>query len=140
MKTMQQILQDSKTIAVVGLSARPERASHQVADYLQAHGYRILPVNPLLAGGEILGEKVYADLHEAAAALAPGQRIDLVDCFRKAEDIGPLARDAVAIGAGCLWMQLGIVNVEAAEFARAAGLEVVMDACTKIEHRPVAPA
>jgi predicted CoA-binding protein len=136
MKTIIQILQESQTIAVVGLSNNPERASHEVAEYLQQHGYRIVPVNPVYAGQRILGEPVYATLQEAADALAPqGRRIDIVDCFRKAEDIVPIAKDAIAVRAGCLWMQLGIENQAAADLARAAGLEVVMNRCTKIEHR-----
>jgi predicted CoA-binding protein len=136
MKTIIQILQESQTIAVVGLSNNPDRASHEVAEYLQQHGYRIVPVNPVYAGQQILGEPVYATLQEAADALAPqGRRIDIVDCFRKAEDIVPIAKDAIAVRAGCLWMQLGIENQAAADLARAAGLEVVMNRCTKIEHR-----
>jgi hypothetical protein len=136
MRTIAQILQDSKTIAVVGLSNKPERASFGVAEYLQGQGYRILPVNPAYAGEEILGERVHASLQEAADALAPsGQRIDIVDCFRKSEDIPPLARDAIAVRAGCLWMQLEIENQAAADLARAAGLDVVMNHCLKIEHR-----
>jgi predicted CoA-binding protein len=117
------------------MSSKPERASFEVAEYLQGHGYRILPVNPTYAGQEILGERVYASLQEAADALAPsGQRIDVVDCFRKPEDIAPLARDAIAVRAGCLWMQLGIENQAAADLARAAGLDVVMNHCMKLEH------
>jgi len=136
MRTIAQILKDSKTIAVVGLSNKPERASFGVADYLQQQGYRIIPVNPAYEGQEILGERVYADLQGAADALAPGgTRIDIVDCFRKSEDIPPLARDAIAIRAGCLWMQLEIENQAAADLARAAGLDVVMNHCLKIEHR-----
>jgi len=136
MRTIPQILNDSKTIAVVGLSNKPDRASYGVAEYLQGQGYRILPVNPAYAGAEILGEKVYASLQEAADAMAPsGTRIDIVDCFRKSEDIPPLARDAIAIRAGCLWMQLEIENQAAADLARAAGLDVVMNHCLKIEHR-----
>jgi hypothetical protein len=136
MRTIPQILNDSKTIAIVGLSNKPDRASFGVAEYLQGQGYRILPVNPAYAGEEILGEKVYANLQEAADALAPsGTRIDIVDCFRKSEDIPPLARDAIAIRAGCLWMQLEIENQAAADLARAAGLDVVMNHCLKIEHR-----
>jgi predicted CoA-binding protein len=136
MRTIQQILQESKTIAVVGMSNKPDRASHEVAEYLQQHGYRVVPVNPAYAGQQILGETVYATLQEAAEALAPqGQGIDIVDCFRKSEDIPPLARDAIAIRAGCLWMQLDIENQAAADLARAAGLDVVMNRCTKIEHR-----
>jgi predicted CoA-binding protein len=135
MRTIPQILKDSKTIAVVGMSNKPERASHGVAQYLQQHGYRVVPVNPTYAGQHILGEKVYASLQEAAAALdASGARIDLVDCFRKPDDMLPIARDAIAVRAGCLWMQLGVVNQAAADLARAAGLDVVMDHCIKIEH------
>lgn len=136
MRTIAQILQDSKTIAIVGLSNKPERASYGVAHYLQEQGYRILPVNPAYAGEEILGERVHASLQEAADALAPsGKRIDIVDCFRKPEDIPPIARDAIAVRAGCLWMQLEIENQAAADLARAAGIDVVMNHCLKIEHR-----
>lgn len=136
MRSIPQILNESKTIAVVGLSNKPDRVSHEVAEYLQSHGYRIVPVNPSYAGQQILGETVHASLQDAADALAPGgQRIDVVDCFRKSEDIPPLVRDAIAIRAGCLWMQLGIENQQAADLARAAGLDVVMDHCIKIEHR-----
>lgn len=136
MRSIAQILSDSKTIAIVGLSDKPERASHEVAAYLQQHGYRILPVNPSYAGQAILGEPVFATLQEAADALAAdGQRIDIVDCFRKADDIPPIARDAIAVRAGCLWMQLDIENQAAADLARAAGLDVVMNRCIKIEHR-----
>jgi predicted CoA-binding protein len=136
MRTIAQILNDSKTIAIVGLSNKPERASFGVAEYLQGQGYRIIPVNPAYAGEEILGERVFPSLQDAADALAPsGTRIDIVDCFRKPEDIPPLARDAIAIRAGCLWMQLEIENQAAADLARAAGLDVVMNHCLKIEHR-----
>jgi predicted CoA-binding protein len=141
MRSIPQILNDSKIIAVVGMSNKPDRASHEVAQYLQEHGYRVIPVNPSYAGQQILGETVYASLHDAADALAPsGQHIDIVDCFRKSEDIPPLARDAIAIRAGCLWMQLDIENQQAADLARAAGLDVVMDRCIKIEHRESARA
>lgn len=133
MKSIPQILQQARTIAVVGLSSKPERPSLEVATYLQRHGYRIVPVNPSYAGRQILGETVYPDLRSAATALA-GTRIDVVECFRKSEDILPIARDAVAIGAGCLWMQLGIENQEAADLAGAAGLDVVMNHCMKLEH------
>lgn len=132
MRTIPQILKDSKTIAVVGMSAKPDRASHGVARYLQQQGYRVIPVNPTYAGQDILGEKVYASLPDAAAAL--GGSIDVVDCFRKADDMLPIARDAVAVRAGCMWMQLGVANQAAADLARAAGLDVVMDRCMKIEH------
>lgn len=135
MKSIRQILEDSLTIAVVGLSPKPERASLGVATYLQAQGYRIVPVNPSYAGQTILGEPVYSTLRDAANVLAAhGMRIDVVDCFRKSEDIAPVARDAIAVHAGCLWMQLGIENQTAADMASAAGLDVVMNHCMKIEH------
>ena len=135
MTTIPEILKNSKTVAVVGLSDKPERASGHVAAYLQQQGYRIVPVNPNYAGQQILGEPVYASLHDAAAALAQdGLRIDIVDCFRNSADMQPVARDAVAVRAGCLWMQLGVINQGAADLAAAAGLQVVMDRCMKIEH------
>ena len=137
MSHIPRILQDARIIAIVGLSDKPERASHQVAEYLIAHGYRVVPVNPALAGQDVLGQRAFATLTEAASALAP-QRIDIVDVFRKSEDIVPIAQEAVAIAAGCLWLQLDVVSEEAAAIARAAGLEVVMDHCTKIEHRNLA--
>jgi predicted CoA-binding protein len=136
MRTIEQILTSAKTVAVVGLSNKPERASLEVAQYLQSQGYDILPVNPAYAGQEILGRTVYGSLQEAADALAKeGRRIDVVDCFRKPEDIPPLAKDAIHVRAGALWMQLGIENQVAADLARAAGLDVVMNHCMLIEHR-----
>ncbi len=137
MSAIASILADSRTIAVVGLSRKPERASHQVARYVQAHGCRVIPVNPTYAGQDILGERCYPTLTAAAADLAP-LTIDLVDCFRKSDDIAPVAQEVVRIGARVLWLQLGIVNQPAAELARAAGLEVVMDRCLKIEHARLA--
>jgi len=129
------LLETTRVIAIVGASAKPERASFGVARYLQEHGYRVIPVNPQYAGTQILGETVHATLTDAAAALkAEGQQIDMVDCFRRSEDILPIAQEAIAIGARSLWMQLDIINEEAAARARAAGLDVVMDLCTKIEH------
>ena len=139
MRSIAQILRDSKTIAIVGLSDKPDRASHEVGAYLQHNGYRVVPVNPSYAGKSILGEQVYASLQDAADALAAdGLRIDIVDCFRKSEDIPPIAREAIAVRAGCLWMQLDIENQLAADMARAAGLDVVMNHCIKIEHRSLA--
>ena len=136
MRTIEQILRAARTVAIVGLSNKPERASLEVATYLQQQGYRIIPVNPAYAGQQILGETVYATLQEVADALASsGMRIDVVDCFRKAEDIPPIAKDAIDVRAGCLWMQLGIENQVAADLARAAGLDVVMNHCMLIEHR-----
>jgi predicted CoA-binding protein len=136
MRPIEQILRAARTVAVVGLSNKPERASLEVATYLQQQGYRIIPVNPAYAGQQILGETVYATLQEAADALASsGTRIDVVDCFRKAEEMQPIAKDAIDVRAGCLWMQLGIENQVAADLARAAGLDVVMNHCMLIEHR-----
>jgi predicted CoA-binding protein len=136
MRTIEQILKTARTVAVVGLSSKPERASHEVAEYLQSQGYEILPVNPAYAGQQILGRTVYATLQEAADVLArDGRRIDVVDCFRKSEDIPPIAKDAIDVRAGTLWMQLGIENRAAADLARAAGLDVVMNHCMLVEHR-----
>ncbi|MEO7547442.1 MAG: CoA-binding protein [Ramlibacter sp.] len=130
---LRRILGANRTIAVVGLSPQWHRPSFFAAKYMQAHGYRIVPVNP--AASEILAERSYASLTEAAAALAEqGQQIDMVDCFRKTADIGPIADEAIAIGAKCLWQQIGVVNEEAAARARAAGLDAVLDRCVKIEH------
>ena len=126
---IEEILSNSKTIAVVGLSAKTTRASHAVAAYMQARGYRIVPVNPCEAGKSILGEYCYADLLEAAQA----HQIDLVDCFRNAVDIPPIVEQAIAIKVPYLWMQSGIINVEAALQAENAGIKVVMDRCIKVE-------
>jgi predicted CoA-binding protein len=126
---MPHILNHCRTIAVVGLSPKPHRASFDVARYMQANGYRIIPVNPNAA--EVLGEKAYSTLLEAAKH----EKIDLVNCFRNSEDIPPVVDDAIAIGAKAVWMQLGISNAEAAAKAEAAGLLVVQDHCIKIDHR-----
>lgn len=135
-KVMRDILGDSRTIAVVGLSSHTERPSHEVAEYMQRHGYRVVPVNPTYAGTHILGEHCYATLTQAAAVLAEsGSNIDVVDCFRKSEFILPVVEEAIAIHARCVWMQLGVVDQAAAAKAEAAGLLVVMDKCIKIEHR-----
>jgi len=139
MSNIARILQDSRIIAIVGMSDKPERASHEVAAYLIEHGYCVLPVNPALAGKQVLGQRAYATLTEAALAVSPA-RIDIVDCFRKSEDILPIAEEAIAVKAGCLWLQLDVINEAAATLARAAGLEVLMDHCTKIEHRKLAVA
>ena len=127
------ILNHCRTIAVVGLSPKPHRASFDVARYMQAAGYRIIPVNPLVAaaGEQVLGEKTYASLLEAARH----EKIDLVNCFRNGEDIPPIVDDAIAIGAKAVWMQLGISNPPAAAKAEASGLLVVQDHCLKIDHR-----
>ena len=123
------ILRHCRTIAVVGLSPKPYRASFDVARYMQAAGYRIIPINPNVA--EVLGEKAYATLQEAAQH----ETIELVNCFRNSEDIPPIVDDAIAIGAKAVWMQLGISHHAAAAKAEAAGLVVVQDHCLKIDHR-----
>ena len=126
--TLQRILQQCHTIAVVGLSADASRPSFGVARYLQAAGYRIVPVNPRYAGSTILGEACYATLAEIPFA------VDMVDVFRNAADVLPIAEQAIAIGAHCLWQQLGIANLQADALARAAGLDSVYNRCTKIDH------
>jgi len=123
---LRRILAQARTIAVVGLSAHWYRPSHFAAKYMQDKGYRVIPVNPSYT--EVLGKRCYPNL------TAIGEAVDVVDCFRKPQDIVPIAREAVAIGAKVLWMQLGIRNEEAAKIALDAGLDVVMDRCVKIEH------
>jgi uncharacterized protein len=119
------LLGDARTIAVVGLSSKPNRPSHGVATYLQRHGYRIVPVNPRET--EVLGEQAYATLLDIPSNLP----IDVVDVFRRAEETPAVARDAVAIGAKVLWLQEGIVSEEAAEIAADGGLEVIMGVCIR---------
>lgn len=130
----QDLFTRNRTIAVVGLSARTYRPSHEVASAMQAYGYRIIPVNPMFAGTRILNEHCYATLTQAANALrAEGLGIDIVDCFRRSAEITPIADEAIAINARVLWLQMGIVNEAAAAKARAAGMQVVMDRCIKID-------
>lgn len=126
MSTILTLLRDSRTIAVVGLSADCGRPSHVVAKYLQEHGYRIVPVNPKYP--QVLGEKSYPDLKSIPFP------VDLVDVFRKSQDCVPIAHDAAAIGAKALWLQIGVINHEAARIAEAGGLAVVMDRCIEIEY------
>jgi predicted CoA-binding protein len=116
-----------KTIAVVGLSSDPQSPSHGVAAYLQGHGYHIIPVNP--REQEVLGERAYPSLRDVP------QPVDVVDIFRRAEAVPGIVEDAIAVGAPMVWMQLGIVNEAAAQRAHAAGLNVVMDHCMRVEHR-----
>lgn len=123
------ILNRARTIAVVGLSSKPHRPSFNVSAYMQAQGYRIIPVNPNEA--EVLGEKCHASLAEAAAHA----HIDMVNCFRNSEDMPAIVEDAIAIGAMAVWMQLGITHGDAAARAEAAGLLVVQNHCLKIDHR-----
>ena len=120
------LLEDTRSIAIVGLSPNPARASNEVARYLRAAGYTIIPINP--ACDEVLGEKCYASLREV-----PGP-IDMVDVFRRPEEVMIVAADAIAVGARSLWLQLGVIAPEATARAAAAGLKVVIDRCTKIEH------
>ena len=126
------ILTTHRTIAMVGLSTNYYNASSFAAIYLDANGYDIVPVNPVRAGAEILGRPVYATLEDAAAGHP--RPIEIVDVFRPAAEAPDLARQAVAIGASVLWLQLGLISEEAAAIARAGGLQVVMDRCCKIEH------
>lgn len=121
------ILRKYKTIAVVGLSSNPRRPSYEVSEYMQSAGYRIIPVNP--NEKEVLGEKAYARLEDVP------EKIEIVNVFRRAEDVPAVAESAIRVGAKVLWMQLGIENAEAAEKARAAGLVVVEDACIFVEHK-----
>src|SRR6266550_617324 len=122
-----EILRKCKTIAVVGLSSNPLRSSHEVTEYMQGAGYRIIPVNPNET--EVLGEKSYARLEDVP------EKIDIVSVFRRAEDVASVVKSAVRIGAKVVWMQKGIENEEAAEKARGAGLVVIEDACILVEHR-----
>jgi uncharacterized protein len=126
---IRQSLTNCKTIAVVGLSPKPHRDSFRVAKYMQDHGFRIVPINPNAT--EVLGEKAYASLTEAARHA----HIDMVNCFRNSEDIPPIAAEAIAIGAKSLWLQIGVVNDAAAKQATDAGLVVVQNLCLMVEHR-----
>jgi predicted CoA-binding protein len=123
------VLRGAKTIAVVGLSSRPMRASYGVSEYMQSQGYRIIPVNPLES--EVLGEKAYPDLDSVP------EKIDIVDVFRRPEHVPEVVEAAIRIGAKAVWLQEGIVHDAAAERARAAGLEVVQDRCILKEHRKI---
>jgi len=124
----EEILKKHKVIAVVGCSSNPERPSYRVASYMKDKGYTIIPVNP--NEKEILGEKCYPDL----SSIPDKDKIEVVDIFRRSEDVPPIAREAVKIGADVVWMQEGVVNEEGAKCARDAGLKVVMDKCLKKEH------
>src|SRR5213596_539943 len=125
--TILELLKKYKTIAVVGLSSNPMRPSHGVTEYMQGAGYRIIPVNPNET--EVLGEKSYARLEDVP------EDVDVVNVFRRAEEVPPVVESAIRVGAKVVWMQLGIENEEAAEKARAAGLVVIEDACILVEHR-----
>lgn len=123
---IRRILESHRVVAMVGLSPKEDRPSHHVARYLLARGYTVIPVNP--GQREILGQTCYASLRDIPV------KVDMVDVFRNAADVPPIAADAIAIGAQSLWLQLGVINQAAAEAASAAGLDVVMDRCPKIEH------
>ncbi|MBI3976149.1 MAG: CoA-binding protein [Armatimonadetes bacterium] len=129
MKELGTILEETKTIAVVGLSPNPDRPSHDIAKYLQAQGYRIIPVNPTVE--TVLGERSYPNL------LAIPFAVDVVQIFRRPEEVSPIVDQAIQIGAKVVWMQPGIVHEGAAAKARAAGLKVVMDRCMRATHRQV---
>lgn len=124
---LKQLLTETKTIAVVGASPKPARASHYVMAYLKARGYRTIPVNPLIAGQTLLGEHVYASLSDIPVP------VDMVDVFRKSEEVPAICDEAIKIGAKSVWMQLGVVHGDAARHATDAGLKVVMDRCPKID-------
>lgn len=128
MTDIEDILKRSRVIAVVGLSNRPDRPSHRVARYLQEQGYRIIPVNPRLQE-PVLGERPYPDLESLP------EPVDIVDIFRRPEEVPPVVEGALRIGAPVVWMQLGISHQEAGERARAAGVQVIMDRCIMIEHQ-----
>src|SRR2546428_14019298 len=130
-ETIANILNNCRTIAVVGLSSSSGRPSHGVASYMQRHGYRVIPVNPNET--EVLGERAYPSLPDVP------ERIDVVDVFRRAEFTPEVARQAVQVGAKILWLQLGITNEEARRIADEAGLSVIMDACLMIEHDRLQP-
>jgi predicted CoA-binding protein len=121
------LLRNVRTIALVGASDRPDRPSNRVMKFLQDHGYRVIPVNPMITGEHIHGEYVWRELSQVGTA------IDMVDIFRRSSEVGPIVDQAISIGAKAIWMQLGVINEAAAAKAEAAGLKVVMDHCPKIE-------
>jgi len=121
------LLRGARTIAMVGASDNPDRASFGVMKFLQDQGYRVIPVNPRITGEHVHGEYVWRELGQI------GEPIDIVDIFRKSEEVGPIVDQAIAVGAKAIWMQLGVIDTAAAARAEAAGLKVVMDHCPKIE-------
>ena len=121
------LLTNARTIAMVGASDRPDRASYRVMKFLQDQGYRVIPVNPQITGEHVHGEYVWRELAQI------GEPIDIVDIFRRPTAAGEAVDDAIAVGAKAVWMQIGVINADAAERAEAVGLKVVMDRCPKIE-------
>jgi len=130
---IREILRSSNVIAVVGLSEKPDRTSYMVAEAMQRKGYRIIPVNPVVAGMKILGETCYSSLKDVP------EQVDIVNVFRRSEFCEPVAEEAVAIGAKTLWLQQGIINISAANTAAEGGLKVIMDACIKVADAVLLP-
>ena len=130
--SIRHILDNCRTVAVVGLSPKPHRDSYRVSQYMQTQGWRVIPINPVAAasGVNILNEPVYASLTEAAQR----EKIDLVNVFRNSEDVPPIVQEAIAIGTPSIWLQLGIQNAPATAAARAAGMQVVDNKCLMVEH------
>jgi hypothetical protein len=127
MSVEEEVLKSCRVVAIVGLSPKPDRASYRVGDYLKEHGYKIIPVNPMEK--EILGEASYPDLKSIP------EKVDVVDIFRRPEDVPPIVEEAIKIGAKVVWMQEGVINEAAAKRAEEAGLKAVMDKCMKKEHQ-----
>ena len=127
MRAVEDILRESRTVAVVGLSPKEDRDSHQVAKYLMEQGYRVIPVNPTVQ--EVLGERCYPSLSDVP------EPVDVVDIFRRPDDVPPVVEEAIQKGARVVWMQLEIVHEQAARKAETHGLDVVMDRCIKVEHQ-----
>ena len=127
-QTIKTVLEQTRTIALIGASAKPERPSYRVLQFLLDKGYRVFPVNPGQAGTEILGQTVYASLGDIP------KPVDMVEIFRRSEDVGPIVEQAIAARAKTVWMQLGVINQQAADTATAAGLTVIMDHCPAIEY------
>lgn len=125
---IKKLLQCTQTIALVGASIKPERPSHRVMAFLLEHGYRVIPINPGQAGNRLLGQNIHASLADI------NEPIDMVDIFRRSDDVEPIVEQAIAIGAKSIWMQLGVINDNAANKARAAGLTVIMDRCPAIDY------
>jgi len=124
---IRRLLEDTRTVALVGASDRPDRPSYGVMKALQDFGYRVLPVNPQITGEHVHGEYVWRDMAQI------GEAIDMVDIFRRSDAVGPIVDEAIAVGAKSIWMQIGVINEDAAARAEAAGLKVVMNRCPKIE-------